>query len=347
MRPAEEMIAIHDPSDVSLCRRRVAHLATGMGFPAVGVGELAILVSELAENVLRHGGGRGQMSLAEIAGEPGRGIEIVCTDAGPGFDERAAFTDGFSTSGTLGIGLGAVARLADSCEILPPPDGVGARIVARKWLPSQTPPSVAAPSEARAAARFDVGARSRPYPGYNVNGDAYVVRYFKDDGALVAVIDGLGHGADAHEAAQTASDLIEAQAQLDFPALFHALDQRLRRTRGAVVAMAQIDLLAAQLTFAGIGNIEAVLLEPKSSQQLVCTGGIVGHTMRPPHLFTYRWTPESLLLLCSDGIRSAWRAELDRSLLSAHPDVLVNAIIGGYARETDDATALGIRQKRQ
>lgn len=346
MKPAEETITIREPSDVSLCRRRVAHLATAMGFPAVGVGELAILVSELAENVLRHGGGRGQMALAEIAGDPGRGIEIVCTDAGPGFDARAAFADGFSTSGTLGIGLGAVARLADSCEMPAPPGGVGARIVARKWLPRLEPSAAVAP-EAHGAARFDVGARSRPYPGYKVNGDAYVVRLATADNALAAVIDGLGHGVDAHEAALAASDLIEAQSQLDLIALFQALDQRLRRTRGAVIAAAHIDLHAAQLTFVGVGNIEAVLLTPQGAQQLVCMGGIVGHTMRAPRAFTHAWSPESLLLLCSDGIRSAWRTELDRSLLSSHPDVLANVIIGGYARETDDATVLGIRQRRQ
>lgn len=346
MKPAPETIAINGPGDVSLCRRRAAHLATGMGFSAVHVGELAILVSELAENVVRHGGGRGQVSMAEITGEPGRGIEIICTDSGPGFDERTAFADGFSTSGTLGIGLGAVARLADWCEVRPPPGGTGAMIVARKWLPPHEPAAGALP-EAITAARFDVGARSRPYPGYKVNGDAYVVRFARAEGALAAVIDGLGHGVEAHEAAQAACDLIEARAQPDLPTLFQALDQRLRRTRGAVVGAAYIDLQAAKLTFLGVGNIEAVLWGPQGAQQLVCTGGIVGHQMRTLHPFVHPWSPESLLLLCSDGIRSAWRAELDPALLSSNPDVLASVIIGGYARETDDATVLGIRQKRQ
>ena len=219
-------------------------------------------------------------------------------------------------------------------------------VIARKWLPKQ-PMSDAIPPEARVAARFDVGARSRPYPGYKVNGDAYVVRFSRTEGAVAAVIDGLGHGVEAHEAAQAACDLIEANAQLELPALFQALHQRLRRTRGAVIAAAHIDLQAAQLTFLGVGNIEGVLLGPQGAQQLVCTGGIVGHTMRTPRPFVHPWSSESLLLLCSDGIRSGWRTELGPSLTASHPDGLVNVIIGGYARETDDATVLGIRQRRQ
>jgi len=105
MTPHHETIAVQNPTDVPVCRRRVAHLATAMKFPAVQVGELAILVSELAENALRHGGG-GELSLVRISGERGQGIEVICSDRGPGFNPEAAFADGFSTVGSLGIGLG-------------------------------------------------------------------------------------------------------------------------------------------------------------------------------------------------------------------------------------------------
>lgn len=342
MKPATETIAIRNASDVSLCRRRAAHLATSLGFPAVQVGEIAILASELAENVVKHGGSHGEMILAEITGLGGRGLEVTCSDTGPGFDADTAFRDGFSTTGTLGIGLGAVARLADVCDVSVPPGGVGARVVARKWLPAAT---IIVPEPATATS-FEVGARSRPLPGHKVNGDAYAVRFLGADVALAAVIDGLGHGVEAHEAAIAARELIESEPNLDLEALFINLDRRLRRTRGAVIAIARIDPCAGRLRFVGVGNIEAVLFAASGAQQLVCTGGIVGHTMRTPHVFEHPWTPESALVLCSDGIRSAWRMDLDHALFDGHPDVLANVVLSGYARETDDATVLGIRQKR-
>jgi anti-sigma regulatory factor (Ser/Thr protein kinase) len=340
MTPHHETIAVQNPTDVPVCRRRVAHLATAMKFPAVQVGELAILVSELAENALRHGGG-GELSLVRISGERGQGIEVICSDRGPGFNPEAAFADGFSTVGSLGIGLGAVRRLADSCEVQALPQGV--RITVRKWL---APASRSPAAEMSLVPRFDVGIGSRPFPGYKVNGDAYAVRYTRPDQARVAVIDGLGHGVEAHEAAVQARQFIETRTSLELVPLFQELDALLRGTRGVVAAAAVIDLVSSRLVFVGVGNIEAVLLGPDGSQQLVSTSGILGNRSRRPRQFEYRWSAESMLLLCSDGVRSAWRTGVDKRLWEAHPDRLAHEIITNYTREADDATVLGIRERR-
>ncbi len=338
MTPHHETIAVAHPSDVLVCRRRVAHLATAMKYPPVQVGELAILVSELAENALRHGGG-GELTLTRINGERGPGIEVVCSDQGPGFDPETAFADGFSTAGSLGIGLGAVRRLADSCDVQALPRGV--RIIARKWLPPASP----SPADTRPAPQWEVGVGSRPFPGHKVSGDAYAVCYPRPGQARVAVIDGLGHGVEAHEAAVQARDLIETRTALELVPLFRELDGLLRRTRGAVAAAADIDPASSRLAFVGVGNIEAVLLGPDGSQQLVSTSGILGNNSRRLRQFDYRWSPENLLLLCSDGVRSAWRTGVDKRLWT-HPDRLASEIISNYSREADDATVLGIRQRR-
>jgi len=338
MTPHSETIPVEHPSDVLVCRRRAAHLATAMQFPPVQVGEVAILVTELAENALRHGGG-GEVRLARINGERGSGIEVTCSDRGPGFDPETAFADGFSTAGSLGIGLGAVRRLADSCEVENLPRGV--RITARKWLPAASPGAAAGP-----ASEFDIGVGSRAVPGYGVNGDAYAVCYPRLGLARVAVIDGLGHGVGAHEAAVHARELIETRTALQLVPLFQELDGLLRRTRGAVAAAADIDPGSGRIAFVGVGNIEATLLGPEGAQQLVSTSGILGNNTRRLRQFEYPWSPDSLLVLCSDGVRSAWRTGLDKRLWGAHPDVLANEIISNFTREADDATVLGIRQRR-
>ena len=340
-----EVIPIREAADVGVCRRRASHLAVGLGFGDEDVGRVAILATELVENVLRHGGGKGEFRLSETSdGEGRRGIEVTCSDEGPGLNRDRAFLDGFSTRSSLGIGLGAVARMADSYNVLTPSSGRGVEIVCKKWLKdvlaAPRPPSVAG-----SLIPVEVGARSQPYPGLKVNGDAYVIRFPGERHVLAAVIDGLGHGVDAHEASVAAQGHIEANTDLDLVRLFQDVHQRLRRTRGAVMAAAVLHLDERRLQFLGVGNIEAVLLNDETPTRLVSLGGIVGHGMRTLRPFEYPWDGHHTLVMCSDGIRSAWRAEIPHKILHAHPDILTETILRDFNRETDDATAIGIREK--
>lgn len=343
----QEEIPIREAADVGVCRRRASHLAVHLGFDDTDVGRVAILATELAENVLRHGGGKGEFRLREVNDHEGRrGIQVSCSDEGPGLDKDRVFLDGFSTGASLGIGLGAVARMADSCDVLTPPSGRGVEIVCKKWLKA----GAAAPQALPVAAPLipvEVGARSRPYPGLKVNGDAYVMRFLGDRRRIVAaVIDGLGHGVDAHEAAVVAQRVVETNAGLNLVGLFQDAHQLLRPTRGAVMAVAVLHLDERRMEFLGVGNIEAVLINAKTSTQLTSLGGTVGHSMRSIRPFEYPWDGHHTLVMCSDGIRSAWRTQLPQEILQAHPDILTDSILSGFSRENDDATAIGIREKR-
>ena len=342
----QEEIPIRVAADVGVCRRRASHLAALLGFDDTDVGRVAILATELAENVLRHGGGKGEFRLSEVHDHEGRrGIEVSCSDEGPGLNKERDFLDGFSTSSSLGIGLGAVARMADSCDVLTPPSGRGVEIVCRKWLKTVQAATPAHPVTAPLL-RVDVGARSRAYPGLKVNGDAYVMRFPGGRRILAAVIDGLGHGIEAHEAAVVAQRVIETNGSLNLIELFQDAHQLLRPTRGAVMAVAVLHLDERRMEFLGVGNIEAVLINDKSSTQLTSLGGTVGHSMRSVRSFQYPWDGRHTLVMCSDGIKSAWRTQIPKEILHAHPDILTETILSGFSREKDDATALGIREKR-
>jgi serine phosphatase RsbU (regulator of sigma subunit) len=192
----------------------------------------------------------------------------------------------------------------------------------------------------------EVGARSRPYPGLKVNGDAYVMRFLGGRRILAAVIDGLGHGIEAHEAAVVAQRVIETNGNLNLVELFQDAHQSLRRTRGAVMAVAVLHLDERRMEYLGVGNIESVLINRRTSTQLTSLGGTVGHSMRTIRSFEYPWDGRHTLVMCSDGIRSAWRTQIPTEILHAHPDILTETILSGYSREKDDATALGIREKR-
>jgi anti-sigma regulatory factor (Ser/Thr protein kinase) len=337
------VVAIEEPDDVGVCRRRAASFASRLGFADVAVGEVAILVTELAENVIRHGGAMGELRLGEVEEDGRRGMVVICRDSGPGLDPQVAVADGFSTVDSLGVGLGAVRRLADSCQVRRRADGPGSEVVAVKWLPAVR--GGPADETAWVADRLLIGARSRAYPGLAVNGDAYAVRFPGPGRVVAAVIDGLGHGVEAHVAATAASEYIEQHAGEPLEEQFDGLHRRLRNTRGAVAAIADIDLDAEILRFAGVGNIEATVFSDEAALSLVSTGGIIGHNVRRWRTFEYPWGRGRTLVMCSDGVRSGWRASVEPQLLKGHPEVLAETIIHQCSRSTDDATALGIREK--
>jgi len=107
-------------------------------FSTVDVAMIATVASELGRNILKYGGSKGRLQVSWIEGEIGRrGVEIVATDSGPGFqDPVAALKDHYSTGGTLGLGLPGAARIMDTLEIQSAA-GVGARVTATKWVKSR------------------------------------------------------------------------------------------------------------------------------------------------------------------------------------------------------------------
>lgn len=120
-------------ADVEAVRRLVVERARRLDFPPEAAHRLALVVSELATNILRYGGA-GVVRLRPITSGDQIGLEIEAADGGPGIpDLDAAERDGYSTGGGLGRGLGLVRRLSDEVEIAT--DAEGTRVMARKWRP--------------------------------------------------------------------------------------------------------------------------------------------------------------------------------------------------------------------
>src|SRR5277367_3994284 len=111
-----EAISVRDPTDVAHARRRIGGLTAQLGYDETNAGRVAIVVTELAQNLVRHGGGGEILAGADQQREAG--IEIMALDRGPGIaDVAACLRDGYSTGGTSGNGLGAINRLADEVLI--------------------------------------------------------------------------------------------------------------------------------------------------------------------------------------------------------------------------------------
>src|SRR5215475_994540 len=112
-------------------------LAENLGFPSTACDEIALVASELAMNLVKHGGG-GELVVIPLDSTGKTGIEIVAEDKGPGIaDFELALTDGYSTAGSLGVGLGAVNRLMDALQFSSGPKG-GLRVVCQRWMRPQT-----------------------------------------------------------------------------------------------------------------------------------------------------------------------------------------------------------------
>lgn len=183
---------------------------------------------------------------------------------------------------------------------------------------------------------------ARPIAGQNESGDQYVVAPFPG-GTLVAVIDGLGHGDEAADAAKHAAQTLTAHAHEPVTMLMARCHSELRSMRGAVISMASFDAAAGAMTWLGIGNVDGMLLQTSPDENvrrasLVPRGGIVGDRFPPLTPVTLPIHPGDLLLFATDGIGSMFIKDVRHM---EHPRQLVHHIFVEHAKTTDDALILG------
>jgi anti-sigma regulatory factor (Ser/Thr protein kinase) len=190
---------------------------------------------------------------------------------------------------------------------------------------------------------LEVGSAVKPFPGEFVSGDV-VVSTGTRRGRLVALIDGLGHGPGAADAAGRAADAFEEHADLPLDELFAVVHRELRGTRGAVASAASFDLESQSLEFAGIGNVAVRLVPgddaaPERSTPLV-RPGVLGSAFRSVTSQRLPFEEGDVLLLYSDGVRSRFDA-LALRLLEAR--AAAEDVVATAGRNNDDASCIVVR----
>lgn len=328
------LVSILEPSDVGEARRVATTAGRTVGLNATELGQLSIIATETASNILKHTSG-GEILMRPLERPDCTGVELLGLDKGCGIaDLESSLRDGYSTAGSPGTGLGAISRLATDFDIYTQP-GKGTALLARLCRQPRTIQRHV----------LDFGAVYLCLPGEKSNGDAWDVKQ-REDYASILMVDGLGHGTLAAEAAAAAVRVFEDDPFLPPTDLLEAIHLALRTTRGAAVAVARIESGKNLLRFAGVGNIAGVMLSAEATKHLVSHNGTAGLAMRKVQEFTYPWPSDALLVLQSDGITTHWDLDAYPGIFSRDPSLVAGILYRDFSRRRDDATVLVARNWR-
>lgn len=190
--------------------------------------------------------------------------------------------------------------------------------------------------------------KARPQVGENICGDMFVAVDVDGTGALFGVLDGLGHGAEAAEAANCGVKVLRSGRAEPLNVLVQRCHSALSATRGAAITLARIDFRTNTLSWTGIGNVAADLVakhpggvEVRSSARLA--GGIVGYripeTLKPQQVPI---RPGDLLVMASDGIVEGYLDNID---FAASSLTIADQILHERAKDNDDALVLAARHR--
>ena len=322
-------LKIREASAVAEARRRARRTANAMGLNSEKVEHAAIVATEIATNVLRHGGG-GQM-LVEVFGAPSlERLQIVGFDEGPGIDRvDRMLRDGVTTKKSFGTGLGAIKRLSDRLDIFSHPGRTAVAAEFRRHAVRQSDPA-------------DHAGFKLAYPGERRCGDLVAARS-GDDQCLYFLADGLGHGTKASHAAAIARQAFMA-AEGDDPARVLAqIGEALQGTRGAVGAVVALDRSEHRLRYAGIGNISTLVVEGKKVRRMAVRDGLLGGRASSAHEETTDISENAVVIMHSDGLNTLRALDQQSPLLQRSAPAIAATLLAENRRGRDDASVIVTR----
>jgi len=164
-------------------------------------------------------------------------------------------------------------------------------------------------------------------------------------GGLVAVIDGLGHGDAAADAADAAADVLREHVERDPQDLLELCHAKLRRTRGAVMTLAWFDLHSRAMTWTGVGNVEARFVRAGDAGDArhaspVVLGGVVGYNLPQVRLGSIPLEPGDAVVLATDGVAADFSVSLASGIAA---QALAERVLERHGKGTDDALAAVVR----
>lgn len=319
-----------DRSYFSMIKKDIHAAVIEAGFDGVRAGKVDIILSEITSNLSKYAtGGELLMGLGSDTG--GIYIEIISLDKGPGIsDISRVLSDGYSSSNTLGHGLGSIKRLSDQFDIYSIKDW-GTIVVARIYKDDQ-------PHYQKK--RMECQGLNVPIHGEAVSGDGFSVIETKD-GLRILVADGLGHGIEAHRAVRKAAEVFVTCTEESPTEAIRCLHAQLRKTRGIVGLVVFFNSKARTWKTSGVGNISARWMGHTGTRNHVSYNGIIGYnipTTMNDSVVSLDEYPQ--LIACSDGIKSRWDLARFPMIGQHHGMIIASALFKEFARGTDDTSVL-------
>jgi anti-sigma regulatory factor (Ser/Thr protein kinase) len=200
--------------------------------------------------------------------------------------------------------------------------------------------------EAAVTSAVEHGVAGHALSGQARSGDRGVFLEYRD-GVLAAVIDGLGHGDEAANAAEAAARVLTSMPDAPVEDLVTRCHEALRGTRGVAMSIASLDLAHATLTWLGVGNVDGVLARAikggaGNDEGIIAAGGIVGYRMPTLRARRIALQPGDTLVLASDGVKHGFRAEI---LPVRDAQQVADHILANWAKASDDACVLVARYR--
>jgi len=324
------LLKVADVSGVAEARRKAVGLSRKLGANEAQAGRVGIISTELASNLRKHAG-EGSLILQAFDDRDGFGIEMLAFDAGPGMhDIEVCLADGYSTTSSAGIGLGAVNRLSDTFAICSWPRGGTAAVARIRFSP---------PDKTRT---FLISSASGSFPGEDVCGDAFAVQQ-QGSRCVALLADGSGHGELALQAANLAVQIFLKARSLPPHMVCAEIHEGLRATRGAAIGIADIDLAEARVAFCGLGNVSGMLISHGTARRMVSQNGTAGHVASRIGVFYYSFAERPCVVLHSDGLSARWNLDRYPGLAAAHPGLMASILFRDFRRGRDDATIVVMR----
>jgi phosphoserine phosphatase RsbX len=200
------------------------------------------------------------------------------------------------------------------------------------------------PEEPPWPAALERGEAGAPLAGESRTGDLAVFAPY-EGGALVAVVDGLGHGAAAADASEAAAVVLSERPDDPPDVLLKRCHDALRTTRGVVATLAWFDLATGGLTWTGIGNVEGRLVRAArqrgdSDDSPTLFGGVLGWSLPAVRVVRTELSPGDCLVMATDGVA----ADFGSSLMPGVPaPEQAKRVLASHARGSDDALVVAVR----
>jgi anti-sigma regulatory factor (Ser/Thr protein kinase) len=301
--------------------------AASLNFEDTRSERVGIIVNELGNNLVRHATG-GQLILRRT--QHPIGLEILSIDRGPGFNTAASLANGFSKGEMAGTGLGGVRRQADVFDISST-FGKGSLIVAQ---------IAAKDADANLIEAFDYGVIAVPLKGEAHSGDAWIV-IPNESGIQIGMMDGLGHGPKAHDAAIQGINVAETSLNLNLEMRMKTVHSRLKSTCGASAFL--VDVQGNKVDYCGIGNVRAIISSFEKTRTLLSQNGTAGSQIRTLRVSNETWT-QGFLIMHTQGLSGRGDLADFPGMTGRHPSIVAALLYRDFNRGSDDSTILVMRR---